>query len=526
MGLEEKEVLEQTISSSLRHNTAEIDSLLEKSSDLKKRSFNLFEPNHIKGTLYYIDGLVNEEKIENTILSPMVFRSRESVHKNWGTMTSPLETIIIDDLLANASVTVVTTFGEGVDNLLSGDTLLFVDSCNKGFVLSSKGWEVRGVEEPSSEPAVRGPRDGFVESLRTNTALLRRRIRDPKLHIEAVKIGERSKTDIAIAYIEGLVREGLVEEVKKRLEKIEIDAVLESGYIEELISDAPMSPFMTVQGTERPDKVAGTLYEGRVAIFVDNTPYVLVVPTQFWQFLHASDDYYNNFYMGSFFRLLRYSALLISLALPSIFVMLVSFHQEMIPTPLALAIAAGREAIPFPVLFEAIMMEFAFELMREAGLRMPKPIGSAVSIVGSLIIGQAAVEAGIVSPIMVIIVATTGIAAFAIPDYDASYSIRLIRFPLLIASGTMGLLGFAAVFVIISLHALSLRSFGEPYFSPIIPLQPSEQKDTLVRVPWWSSDKRPNSDEKDNRRLGNSQKPGPETKSTNNNEDDNKGGGA
>lgn len=219
--------------------------------------------------------------------------------------------------------------------------------------------------------------------------------------------------------------------------------------------------------------------------------------------------------MGTFFRFLRYCAFIISLTLPSLYVMLASFHQEMIPTPLAIAIAAGREDIPFPVLMEALIMEFAFELMREAGLRMPKPIGQAVSIVGSLIIGQAAVEAGIVSPIMVIIVATTGIASFSIPNYDASYSIRLLRFPILIASGTMGLLGFAGVFIILALHALSLRSFGMPYLEPIIPLDSSGQKDTIIRVPFWANKKRPNTAE-DKQRLGKKQKPSP----NNGNQDD------
>lgn len=520
MGLEEKNELNQKISSNLRLNINEIDGLLDKSSDLKKRTFHLFKPNHLNAVIYFMDGLVNEDKIENSILSPMVYRSRELLN-DLDSHIDPalLESVITEDLLANASVSQVETIGDGITEVLSGDTLLFVDKCDKGFVLSSKGWEGRGVDEPNTEPTVRGPRDGFVETLRTNTALIRRRIRDPKLQMEAVKLGKRSKTDVAIAYIDGLVREGLVDEVKERVNRIDMDAILESGYIEELISDAPMSPFMTVQGTERPDKVAAALYEGRVAIIVDNTPYVLVVPTHFWQFLQASDDYYNNFYMGSFFRFLRYCALFISLTLPSIFVMLVSFHQEMIPTPMALAIAAGREAIPFPVLLEALMMEFAFELMREAGLRMPKPIGAAVSIVGSLIIGQAAVDAGIVSPIMVIIVATTGIAAFAIPNYDASYSIRLIRFPLLLASGTMGLLGFAGVFSIIALHALSLRSFGEPYLSPIIPMKGSEQKDTLLRGPWWSNSKRPESDQRDIKRMGDNQKPSPGSENNSKGED-------
>jgi spore germination protein KA len=277
--------------------------------------------------------------------------------------------------------------------------------------------------------------------------------------------------------------------VMQRLTRIRIDAILESGYIEELIEDSPMSPFATVESTERPDKVASALLEGRVAIFVDNTPFVLIVPTFFWQFLQASDDYYSRYWVGSFFRIVRYIAFIVSFTFPSIYVMLVSFHHEMIPTGLALTIASGKDVVPFPVLFEALLMEIAFELMREAGLRMPKPIGQAVSIVGSLIIGQAAVQAGLVSPFMVIVVAVTGISSFAIPNYAASFSIRLIRFPLLLASGWFGLLGFATVFILVVLHALSIRSFGEPYLAPASPFRPTDQKDILLRMPWWSMDR-------------------------------------
>lgn len=249
--------------------------------------------------------------------------------------------------------------------------------------------------------------------------------------------------------------------------------------------------------------------EGRVAIFVDNTPFVLVVPAYFWEFFQASDDYYSGFLAGSFFRIIRYIAFILSLTLPSIYVMLISFHQEMIPTELALTIASGREVIPFPVLLEALIMEIAFELMQEAGLRMPKPVGQAVSIVGSLVIGQAAVQAGIVSPFMVILVAITGIASFAIPNYSASFSIRLIRFPLLIASGTLGLMGFSAVFTILAVHALSIRSFGEPYLAPATPFQPTDQKDIVLRFPWWKMDKQPKLAEGEEKREQNDIMPEP-----------------
>ncbi|MDF2606131.1 MAG: spore germination protein [Bacillales bacterium] len=236
------------------------------------------------------------------------------------------------------------------------------------------------------------------------------------------------------------------------------------------------------------------------------------MPVSFWQFLQASDDYYYNFYIGSFFRLIRYIAFVISLTFPSIFVMLASFHQEMIPTPLALTIASGREVNPFPVLLEALLMEISFELMREAGLRMPKPIGSAVSIVGSLIIGQAAVQAGLISPFMVIVVALTGIASFAIPNYTSSFAIRLMRFPILIASGTLGLLGFTFTLGLLLIHLISLRSFGKPYFEPFAPYEPNEFKDMFIRAPWWNMKQQPVHVKQNTTRVKDNQIPSPPKK--------------
>ncbi|HYK72924.1 MAG TPA: spore germination protein, partial [Pseudoneobacillus sp.] len=405
----------------LEHNIEVIQNLLGGSVDIVKRDFVFHGRKEIKAACFYTDGLVNTQGVER-LIEFIVYKTAESSRKNEIVHDSNFTEEIIKHLIVNPSIKVIKVVEDGIDGVLSGDTLIFFDGSNEPLLLSSRGWDTRSVSEPATEQVVRGPRDGFTENIRSNTALVRRRIRNPNFRLESVNLGKKSQTDINIAYIKGVVKEGLVEEVKERLKKIKIDAILESGYIEELIGDAPYSPFTTVQSTERPDKVSAEILEGKVAIFVDNTPFVLIVPTYFWQYLQASDDYYAKFYTGSFFRLIRYFAFIISLTLPSIYVMLASFHQEMIPTSLALTIASGREVVPFPVLLEALIMEIAFELMREAGLRMPKPVGQAVSIVGSLIIGQAAVQAGMVSPFMVIIVAVTGIASFAIPNYSASFS--------------------------------------------------------------------------------------------------------
>lgn len=507
--MEIKQQLEQDVYPRLKQNVEHVDQVLGHSSDVMKRDFFIMENETFEATIIYIRGLVDDTEINHSIITPLL-SSHNREMKDFSKLNSNHDIVLKLTKNIFPSINTVTKMNDAINDLLAGSTVLLLDHCDKAFILPTQSWETRGIEEPQTESVIRGPRDGFVESIRINTSLVRRRIRDPMLRLKSMQIGERSKTDVAIAYIEGVVREGLVDEVLERLNRIKIDAVLESNTIEEFLDDAPHSPFLTVQGTERPDKVAAAIYEGKVAIFVDNTPFVLIVPTHFWTFLNTSDDYYYHYIMATFFRSFRYIAFIISLTLPAIFVMLVSFHQEMIPTPLAISIAAGREVVPLPILLEALIMEFAFELMREAGLRMPKQIGQAVSIVGSLIIGQAAVEAGLVSPIMVIVVATTGIASFAIPNYLASVSIRLIRFPILIASGMLGLLGFAVVFVIVLIHALSLRSFGEPYLAPIFPFSSSDQQDTLYRAPIWAKENRPADVKDDDTNETKNQKPTPD----------------
>jgi len=494
--------LNERLEPKLQDTVAIIDGILGNSSDLHRREFNLCGHPDYPGIVWFLEGMADTSIIDSILMALMVSARELNVEPAELANSEELRT----RMMVNASVKNCETIGDGIAAILAGDSLVVIQGVDRAVIVCAKGIKERSVEEPSSENNVRGPRDGFNENMRTNTASVRRRIKDPLLRFEALTIGTRSRTDVNIAYIRDLAKEELVEEVRKRLERIQIDAILESGYIEELIEDSPYSPFNTVQSTERPDKVASSLLEGRVAIFIDNTPVVLVVPTFFWQFIQAPDDYYNNYWVGSFFRIVRYIAFLISLLLPSVYVMIVSFHQEMIPTSLALTIASGREIVPFPVLLEALIMELAFELMREAGLRMPKPIGQAVSIVGSLIIGQAAVQAGLVSPFMVIVVAITGIASFAIPSYSSSLALRICRFPLLLASGLFGLLGFAVVFFVLLLHALSIRSFGEPYLAPASPYRPWDQRDMLLRVPFWMMDRRPEF-AMDGRRMGDRQKP-------------------
>jgi spore germination protein KA len=296
---------------------------------------------------------------------------------------------------------------------------------------------------------------------------------------------------VAFLYIKDIANPELVDEVRRRLKSIDVDSILGAGYVDEYIQDNPLSPLGGLNYTERPDKLCGALLEGRVGIIVDNTPFVLIVPTLFFQLLQAPGDYYQGFQASTAFRWLRMLAVLIALTLPSLYTILGSFHHEMIPTPLALSMAAGREGTPLPTLIEVLALTIMFEVMHEAGLRLPRAVGQTVSIVGSLVIGEAAVQAGLVAPATVIVVSAAGITGFAIPSYALSLAVRLLRIPLLILSGALGVFGFVGGTAFLALHAASLRSFGQPFLSPLAPLHAGELRDTLVRVPHWSMNWRP-----------------------------------
>lgn len=336
-----------------------------------------------------------------------------------------------------------------------------------------------------------GSKEGFTENLRSNIILLRRRLKTPLLRVEQINIGELTKTDVSFVFINGVAKEEIVEEVRARLSKIKIDGIIDSGYLDEFIEDAPRSPFSTTSHTERPDKIAAQLLEGRVAIFCDNTPTVITVPAFFTEFLQATEDYYERSIISSFVRILRYISMFISLLLPGIWVALTTFHHELIPTTLLLSILNAREGVPFSTLVEILIMELAFEILREAGVRLPRPVGGAITIVGGIVIGEASVNAGLVSAPVVIIVALTGIAAYAVSGYSLSLTLRLLRFPITLLAGLLGLYGVLLGYIFVNIHLLSLKSFGQPYMSPIAPISLKDFKDMFVRTPWRKMKNRP-----------------------------------
>lgn len=371
-----------------------------------------------------------------------------------------------------------------ITHLFRGFTAIFVDGHAEALLVATQGGEQRTPDEPPSEPAVRGPRIGFVESLDTNRSLIRRRLTDPALRIETMTLGQNTGVRVDVFHLEGKAPPDLVTEVRQRLKRIQTNGVLDAGTIGEFIEDSPWSPFPQILSTERPDRVVACLITGKVVIMCDGSPTALLTPSVFWDFLEVPEDYYERWWAATLVRMIRALSVFLSFTLPALWVSLTVFHQELLPTPLALSVAGGRERIPLPAVLEALVLEFAFEVLREAGARLPRSWGQATSIVGGLVIGQAAVQAGLVSPSMVIIIATTGLASFATPAFSAAYAFRILRFGILGLAGSFGVLGFGFGLMLIVLHMLHLKSFGAEYLSPVLPLMPKGADDVLVRAPW------------------------------------------
>ncbi|KPU44551.1 spore germination protein A1 [Oxobacter pfennigii] len=439
-----------------------------------------------KALIIYADGLVDNKILDDMIIDNLM---KENAFLNINDMN--IGDFLKEQVIPVGQLKDISSIEEAVKAILDGNAIILVENEPVIFAAAIGGGQRRNINEPVTETVIRGPREGFTEDIRINISMLRRRLKTPKLKMELSTIGEMSKSNIIITYIKGVAEESVIEEVRKRLGKIKIDAVLESGYIEEFIEDEPYTLFPLVQNTERPDVVAAAMLEGKVAIFTDNTPFVLLVPVVFWGQVHANEDYYERFSMGTIIRWIRLSFMFISLLVPALYVAVSTFHQQMIPPKLLMSIVDAREPSPFPAVIEALIMEVTFEALREAGVRLPKPVGQAVSIVGALVIGQAAVEAGLVSAPMVIVVSLTGIASFTMPRYDFAFAVRMLRFPLILMAGSFGLYGVTLGVMAMLIHLVGLRSFGIPYLSPVAPLNLKGLKDVLIRAPHWNMHKRP-----------------------------------
>lgn len=480
-----------SLKKNLKENIKLVKEALGESSDIVIREFCAGQNGNMKIGVIYTDGLADKSLVQDFILKPLTLDIRMTNLDSTVFSNKNQFEILRDFVLPEGDMKEISDFENLFLHLLSGDTIILIDGYSECFVASSRGWEARNITEPNAQTLVRGPKDGFTESIRTNTSLIRRRIKDNNLWIETKQIGRRTKTDVSIVYVKGIANDKIVEEVRRRLNRIDIDGILESGYIEELIQDETYTPFPTVYNTERPDTVAAGLLEGRIAIIVDGTPFVLLVPALFVQFFQSAEDYYQRFDISTLIRILRVISFFIALLTPSLYIALTTFHQEMIPTPLLISIAAQREGVPFPAFVEALLMEFTFEILREAGIRMPRAVGAAISIVGALVLGEAAVQAGIVSPVMVIVVSITAISSFVSPTFNMSIAVRILRFLFMGLAATFGLYGITVGLIAMVLHLCSIRSFGIPYMTPIAPFNSENQKDIIFRFPHWKMFHRP-----------------------------------
>ncbi|WP_088068191.1 spore germination protein [Gottfriedia luciferensis] len=474
--------LTRTLSKDINENINRIKSDLGDSSDLIIRQGTIGRNIDHSYAIIRIDGISNEEVVNEGIIEKIVCLNFNSIRTNTKISLVDLENGL-KGIIAVSSLKSLSSYTNLLTALLLGDTIILLNQDCNFLVACTKMVQSRDITEPSTQTIIRGPKDSFIESLRTNTSLIRNRIQHAALRLETFKVGEVTRTDVEIMYIQGIVDQELLKEVKKRITSINVDAIIDSSYIEKYIHNDQKTFFPTSIFTERPDAAVGNLLEGRIIILIAGSPFVMIIPATFNQFFQSPEDYYQSTYVSTFIRMLRYLCFLLTMFVPGVFVAVNSFHQGIIPTVLLVTFAAQREGVPLPLIVEAIIMEIVFELLREAGVRMPRLIGQTLSIVGALILGQAAVQAGFISNSMIIIVAITAISSFAIPYYNMGIVARIFRYAILLAGAYIGLLGVFIVGVCTLIHLCSLRTFSEPYFAPFAPFRFKSQRDTILVLP-------------------------------------------
>ena len=489
-------------------------------SDIILREFTLnARGKQYNAFLIYIDGMVNSQIMDDFILKPLMLRNKNNLYD--GSQNKIVSQAIANNitvrkvkkfdlakylmscLIPQNSVKEITSFDKAANGINSGNCVLFVDTLPLAFDIEVKGFMQRSVDAPNNEIVIKGPHEAFVENIRTNTSLIRRIVNNENLIIENLEVGKITKTKCAVCYIQNVTNPDLVNEVKYRLNNLEIDSLLSAGELEQLIVDSNILGIPEVLSTERPDKATRYLLAGRVVVIVNGTPYGIIMPAILVDFLTSSEDSNLKTPFGNFLRGLRMLAAFITLLLPGLYVAITSFHQEILPTSLLYSILASRESVPFPIILEILLMEISFELIREAGLRVPSPVGPTIGIVGALVLGQAAVSAGIVSPILIIVVAITGIASFAIPDFSFGFHLRYFRFVFILLGFMTGFLGIGlGLFVYISILC-SIKSFGVSFTSPFAPADNSKGNAYLLPPIWkreyrapYMATKRPKTQEK------------------------------
>jgi spore germination protein KA len=479
----EPEQENRLLSKKLDDNKQVLAEIFDRCSDLVSREIRIGKQGPTRVLAVFFESLVKLETLKESMTEPLQTAQTppSGVTMEW----------LMEEAIPNARVLMYNRWVDVAGEITKGLVALFVDGQDRALLLFAPENVDRPVMMPQTESVARGSLDAFNENGRINLALVRKRLHTTRLAVEKVDIGEITKYKVAIIYLKGYVYDGLVEEIKTRLQRIRIDGVLGSGQIEELIQDGPYSPVSAIGVTERPDRVASALLQGKAALILDNDPFSLIVPTTLATDMQSPEDYYNRYWFASFIRLLRWISLMIALFAPAFYVAVTTFHPDLIPNTFLSSILSSRASVPFPGMVEALVMVLAFEVLLEAGIRLPKAFGQTIGVVGAILIGQVAVTAGLVSPVVVLTIALTAIASYTLASLNLSTGLRLLRFVLIVAAGFLGLFGVMAAFTAATFQLCALRSFGVPYLAPLAPLSLGDLKDTFIRVPIWAMRMRP-----------------------------------
>lgn len=476
-----------TVTTDLKHNKQVFSQIFSDCADIKMVEMQLEADPPLHCMVAYIEIVASASSYGSSEIGRLIQTLSEK---------NPKE--VCDYLARNGrgmtDITFYTDLKEAAQGLLTGDVILFVDGMAQVLKIPDKGYPGMGVQSAESEKVTRGSNEGFSDSVKTNTALIRKRLRATELKNVETRAGRRTDTLVNLMYMEGIARKEVVDEILRRLKTFEIDGIMDSGMIEQLTEKYWYSPFPQFQTTERPDRVVHALLEGRIVLLCDNSPLVLILPTDYNSFLQTSDDYYNRFEIVCLERIIRYLATFFALSLPGLYLAVINFHTSLLPTNLLLTFAQARAGVPFSSLTELLLMELGFELLREAGVRLPGTMGNTIGIVGGLIIGTAAVDAGLASPVVVIVVAFTALCSFAIPNEEFANAFRLLKFFLILVSAWLGLFGYLAGMLAILIHLTGLRSFGVPYLLPFASSEVDDGaqiKDSIFRFPLFRLKKRP-----------------------------------
>jgi len=453
---------------------------LQGDTDAVFRSLRL--PSGQTAHVVYLDGMVNADEVEERLIKPLLL---------WAPKKKADLKLLREKVLTAADLEEVAFPPDLLTGVLEGKTALFLEDAPGALLAEHFGPAQRKVEKPAIEFSIRGPRDAFTETLSWNLALIRRRIRDPALRVRTLQVGERSKTTVCLVYLENVAPPQVVQEIEKRIRRVRVDAILDSGYLEQLIEDHWWSPFPTVNGSERPDAVAAGILEGRVAIVPDNTSYVLIAPVTFDGMFHSPEDSYERWLPVNLIRWIRFIAAFLAIATPSLYLALTAYNPGLLPRRLALKAATAREGVVFPVAIEVFLIQISLEIIKEAGFRTPSPIGQIFGVVGGLVLGEIGVRAGIFSELMVIVIAITALASFSLPTFPLATTVRLLGFALLLFTTVLGLYGFLLGLFLLGVHLSSLSSFGVPYLTPYTLLPFSDWKDSLLKLPLTLFRKRP-----------------------------------